>query len=217
MNIVVIGGGTPGHFGSDFCARARSQGHNLAQLSHKNHNTGHPQDYYADCAHTTAMSLKALDRMTDCMGNIDLFLFNTVAGAGPWNPEDFTTKSRRFSEREWLFNLRVNVILPYDLTIRALAKMNSQSKIVYMTTGRSMNVNDDSPPFIASYYGAKAWANHVMKSFAVDNDRGATVLSLTTHFDYGNPEAYWPVFDRAYEFIMQGIDHELHNGQVISI
>ena len=217
MNIVIIGGGQPGHFGNDFALRADGQGHNVRILSHKDHGTDNPHHQSADFDRGNTAVIRQFHTLTGDLSSIDLFIFNTVSGSGPWNREDFTTKSKTFTEQEWMYNLRINVILPYELTIQALKLMHSKSKIVYMTTGRSINPEDSSPPYIASYYGAKAWANHVMKSFSAYNDRGATAISVTSHFDYANPRAYKLVFDRAYEFIIKGIDHTLHNGRVISI
>ncbi len=217
MNIVIIGGGRPQHFGNDLALRAEQQGHDVRILSHKDYGVNNPKHLYADMDRSNQPAIDTFQRLTADLTHIDLFLYNTVSGAGPWNEQDFTTQSRRIPERDWLYNLRINVILPYELTLLALAKMNNQSKIVYMTTGRSYNMQDDNPPFIASYYGAKAWANHVMKSFAHYNDRGASAVSVTSHFDYSNPEAYKPVFDRAYDYIVNSQDHHKSNGRVITI
>ena len=218
MNIVVIGGGRPQHFGNDLVLRARSEGHDVRVLSHKNYMTDHPHDQHADFDHSNEPVIEQFHTLTQDLTHIDLLLYNTVSGSGPWNPEDFTTTSRRFTEKEWLYNLRINVILPYELTVEALKKMNQASKIVYMTTGRSINPEDTSPPYIASYYGGKAWANHVMKSFSHYNDRGAACVSVTSHFDYMNPEAYKPVFDRAYDYIVNNNKNpKLDTGRVVTI
>jgi short-subunit dehydrogenase len=179
--------------------------------------TQHPHDQHANFDHSNDAVIEQFHTLTQDLTHIDLLLYNTVSGSGPWNPEDFTTQARKFKDQEWMYNLRINVTLPYELTVQALHKMNATSKIVYMTTGRSINPEDASPPYIASYYGGKAWANHVMKSFSYYNDRSATALSVTSHFDYNNKEAYQQTFERAYDFVIQGIDHKQHNGRVITI
>jgi short-subunit dehydrogenase len=217
MNIVIIGGGTPNHWGNDLAIKAEEQGHDVRILSHKPYSLNNPKHLYADFDHSNEPVIKTFNQLTQDLTLIDLLLYNTVSGAGPWNPQDFTSQSRTFTEKEWLYNLRINVILPYELTVQALKKMNEASKIVYMTTGRSINPEDTSPPYIASYYGGKAWANHVMKSFSHYNDRSATALSVTSHFDYNNKEAYQQTFERAYDFVLRGIKHKEHNGRVITI
>jgi len=74
MNICVFGGGGPaGRFGPDFCSRARSQGHTVHTISHRDHpncitaNFGNTQDVVDKFQSVAAMV------------PLDLVLYNTTA------------------------------------------------------------------------------------------------------------------------------------------
>jgi nucleoside-diphosphate-sugar epimerase len=56
MNIVVIGGGKPGKFGNDFCNRARSEGHDVYVISHKDYGTNDPKHIVADFDNPTSIT-----------------------------------------------------------------------------------------------------------------------------------------------------------------
>lgn len=215
LNICVIGGGTKGRFGNDFCLRAKSEGHNVYILSHKNYGNNDPNHLDADFD-TGSNVVSRFEELIKNIEHLDIFLYNTVSGKGPWDENDFKSTSKFFSEDDWLYNLRINTIIPYNLSICALKKMNADSKLIYMTTGRSFNMDDDNPPFIPSYYGTKAFANHIMKAFSAYNDKQAIATSITGNFTYHDDlERYSKTLQNAYNHIMN-IDRT-HNGKIISI
>jgi NAD(P)-dependent dehydrogenase (short-subunit alcohol dehydrogenase family) len=212
--IAVIGGGKKGHFGNDFCLRAMSEGHKVYILSHRDYENNSP--YHLHANFDTGEDIESqFNKLLESENQLDLFLYNTVSGRGPWDATDFQSTSKFFKDEDWLYNLRVNVIIPYNLSILALKKMVKGSKLIYMTTGRSYNMEDDNPPFIPSYYGGKAFQNHIMKAFSAYNDKGAIATSITGHFNYIDKEYYKKVFDRAYDHIMN--INESHNGRIIAI
>lgn len=214
MNILVIGGGAKGRFGNDFVNRARDDGHRVLVVSHKDHGYDNEDHVVADF-NSTEDVMQTVENLLSKIDKLDIFLYNTVAGAGPWIPEHFQSTSKFFPESDWLFNLRVNVIIPNNLSIIALKKMSKGSKLVFMTTGRSYYIEDTSDPHIPSYYGGKAFQNHIMIGFGMYNDKGAIASSITGHFDYPNPEVYRILFEKAYQHVMN-LD-ESHNGKVIPI
>ena len=213
MNILVIGGGTKGRFGNRFVEHARSQGHRVLVVSHKDHGYDNTDHVVADFNSTDDVVNK-VEFLLSKIDVLDIFLFNTVAGKGPWNEWDFKSDSTFFDESEWLWNLRLNVIIPNNLSIICLKKMIEGSKLIYMTTGRSYAMEVTHGPFIPSYYGAKAWLNHVMIAFAHYNDKKVISTGITGHIDYGDSVNYDRAFEKAYNHIMN--INESHNGKIIS-
>ena len=72
--------------------------------------------------------------------------------------------------------------------VRALSKMNENSKLVYMATGLATDFTRTNFTQYAGYAGMKALMVHLMLGFAHHNDKGAIVSILSPHFDYENRE-----------------------------
>jgi short-subunit dehydrogenase len=214
MNICVIGAGTKGHFGNDFVNRARSEGHLVYTLSHMDHNDDHENHKWVDFSDSDKV-VNVYKELIKDIDNIDILLYNSVAGGGPMVPENFTETAGRFEDKDFFNGVRVNVIVPYKLAIASLKKMKEGSKIVFMTTGMSRNIDNLALPIMATYAGSKAYQNFIMKALAEHNNKGVIVSSLAPFFPYWEPENYKIVFNKAYNRTMN-IDKS-HNGKIIDI
>jgi len=214
MNICVIGAGTKGHFGNDFVNRAKSEGHSVYTLSHINHNENQENHKWIEFSSADRVAYMYNQLIKD-IDNIDIFLYNSVAGGGPMTPTDFTEDAVNIEDKRFFDGICVNVIAPYKLAIASLKKMKEGSKIVFMTTGMSTNIDNLTQTWMAGYAGSKAYQNFIMKGLAEHNDKGIIVSSLAPFFPYWEPENYKIVFEKAYTQIMN--INKSHNGKIIDI
>jgi NAD(P)-dependent dehydrogenase (short-subunit alcohol dehydrogenase family) len=200
MNIVVIGGGEEGKFGNDFCKRARSEGHRVLILSHKNYKNGDPDHHYADfsCRWTV---VHAFHKLTSQIDNIDLFVFNTNRVGGP-NIEDNFTSTASVDVDNYNTGLYYTVILPHLLTIEAFKKMSTGSKFVFLSTRMALDYKRIHYTEMAAYAGTKAYQIHLMISLSHHNDKGVIGTTVCPHFPYDEPENYKKVFDMVYNYIL---------------
>jgi NAD(P)-dependent dehydrogenase (short-subunit alcohol dehydrogenase family) len=201
MNIVVFGGGEPGKFGNDFCNLARSQGHNVFILSHRDYATGDPQHAHVDC-NDRHLVVKALNRLTQSIDHIDIFVYNGRMDGYPSEPQNFTSNAM-VSTQAWNNNLYITVILAHVLSVEVLKKMSAGSKIVFLTTRMALEFERTEYTEYAGYAGIKAAQTHLMISLAHHNDRGAFVSSVSPHFQYDNRPKYEVVFRRVYDYILE--------------
>jgi NAD(P)-dependent dehydrogenase (short-subunit alcohol dehydrogenase family) len=212
MNICVIGPGTPGHFGNDFVKRAEADGHTVYTLSHKDHKDRQHNHKVFGFSNVDRLAVVYKELVKD-VDNIDLLLYNSVYGrGGAMCPEMFMENTVPCPDSDFFDNLRVNVIAPYKLSIASLKKMKEGSKIVFMTTGMSTGIDNLVPPIMATYAGAKAYQNYIMKALAEHNDKGVIVSSIAPMFHYEDVEGYKIAFERAYNHLMN-IDNS-HNGKI---
>lgn len=214
MNICVIGAGVKGHFGNDFVNRAKSEGHTVYTLSHMDYKEDQSNHAWISFSNATLVSM-AYTNLIKNIDNIDILLYNSVQGSGPANPRDFTESANKIDDNEFLNGIRVNVIIPYKLSIASLKKMKEGSKIVFMTTGMSKGIDNLALPIMAGYAGAKSYQNFIMKGLAEHNDKGVIVSSVAPFFPYWEPENYKIVFDNTFNHIMN-ID-KTHNGKIIDV
>jgi len=214
MNICVIGAGTKGHFGNDFVNRARSEGHSVYTLSHIDHKEDQENHKWVDFSVTNQV-VNVYKELIKDIDNIDILLYNSVSGGGPMQPASFTENANNFEDNDFFEGVRVNVIIPYKLSIASLKKMKEGSKIIFMTTGMSRSIDNLALPIMATYAGSKAYQNFIMKALAEHNNKGVIVSSLAPFFPYWEPENYKIVFNKAYNRTMN-IDKS-HNGKIIDI
>jgi len=213
MNVVIIGGGTKGKFGNDLVNRLRDEGHAVYILSHRSNGTNDPKQVIAKFSDIEDV-LSSFDKLTEDLDTIDLFLYNSNGDPYVSNANSFTSTAK-FSKLQWDNALNISAVVPYNLMVRALSKMNDTSKLVYMATGLATDFTRKTFTQYAGYAGMKALMIHLMIGFAHHNDKGAIVSILSPHFDYDNREHYNSVFDNTCKYIFN-LSKE-HNGKIKQI
>jgi len=199
MNIVVIGGGSPGKFGNDFCNRARSEGHDVYVISHKDYGTNDPKHVVADFSNEDNVKQTFLN-LTKDLEKIDLFLYNSNACHYPGRPDELQSTAI-ISKTKWVEALTMHVVIPHILAIASLKKMTTGSGIVFMTSGMSYDLKRKEWTSNVGYAGLKGVQNHLMIGLAHDNDKGAIATCVSPHFPYDNAENYNMVFNHVYNYI----------------
>jgi NAD(P)-dependent dehydrogenase (short-subunit alcohol dehydrogenase family) len=213
MNVIVVGGGTKGKFGNDLVNRLRSEGHDVYILSHRSNGTNDAKQAIANFNNIQNV-VETFERLTNHLDTIDLFLYNSN-GRSYINGEQSFTSTASFSIDRWYSSLNIVAAIPYMLIVKALSKMNENSKILYMATGLAINFNRVEHTEYAGYAGGKALMTHLMLGFAHHNDKGSIVSILSPHFDYENREHYNSVFENTYKYILN-LSKE-HNGTIKQI
>jgi NAD(P)-dependent dehydrogenase (short-subunit alcohol dehydrogenase family) len=213
MNIVVIGGGKPGKFGNDFCNRARSEGHDVYVISHKDYGTNDPKQIVADF-NNVAEFLEKFKNLTNHLDKIDVLLYNSNGHSYPGRPEELQSTGGS-SLAQWEKALRLHVAIPHALAIEALKKMTKGCGIVFMTSGMSYDLKRTNWTANVGYAGFKGMQNHLMIGLAHHNDKEAIVTCIAPHFPYDNAEKYSNVLNIAYEYITNLTEE--NNGRIRGI
>lgn len=209
MNIVVIGGGAePGKFGTEFCARARREGHDVFVLSHKNHNTNDPRHFYTDFTERQLV-VDTFRTMVSTIDRIDILLYNTHTGSYP-NDAELYKSTAQVSSFWYGQGIYFNVALPHILSVEALKKMTQGGKLVFMASRMGLDFVRDEYTEYAGYAGLKAAQIHLMTALANHNDKGAIATTVCPHFPYDQPEKCLEIINRVYDYILN-FDQ---NGQV---
>ena len=212
MNVVVVGGGEKGKFGNDLVNRLRNEGHDVYILSHKLNGTNDPKQVSVDFT-KLALVLDTFEKLTSHLDTIDLFLYNTSDKSHWLNQEESFTSTANFDMVAWQNSLNTVSTVPYNLIVKALSKMNENSKIFYMATGLATAFDRTEYTKYAGYAGGKALMIHIMLGFAHHNDKGAIVSVLSPHFDYNNKEHYNGVFERICKYIANITKEQ--NGKIV--
>jgi len=199
MNIVVIGGGQPGKFGNDFCNRARSEGHDVYVISHKDYGTNDPKHIVADFDNVNDF-LSKFKNLTNHLEKIDLLLYNSNAHSYPGRPDELQSTGN-VSTDKWEKALRFHVVIPHAIALESLKKMTKGSSIVFMTSGMSYDLSRKNWTANVGYAGFKGMQNHLMIGLANNNDKGAIVTCVSPHFPYDDAEKYSMVFNHTYDYI----------------
>jgi nucleoside-diphosphate-sugar epimerase len=205
MNIVVVGGGTFGHFGNDFVRQAKAEGHDVRVLSHRTSKDTNETINFLNPYDVVSKFNSA----TEEFKHIDIFLYNTTYKGYPDDVNNFTSQSV-INEKLYLYGFYVNVIVPHRLAIEALKRMNNTSKILFMTTDVIYDRERSEQLHKLSYYGGKAYQHQLMLALAKCNDKDAIVSSISPYFDYENKENYKKAFEQVYEHIFS----KTENGKV---
>lgn len=200
MNIVVIGGGTHGKFGNDFVNRARQDGHRVLVLSHKKHNTQHPDHASANFTNLEN-TLYNFCSLIQKIETIDLFLYNSNSGGWP-HQENHLHSTATVNESLYIYGFKIHVIIPHALAIEALKKMTDASKIVFMTTDMIYGKEREKYTQLVGYAGGKAYQHQLMIGLANHNDKNVTVSSLSPFFNYDDQKHYKSIFEKAYNYII---------------
>ena len=213
MNVVVVGGGKKGKFGNDLVNRLRDEGHDVYVLSHKLNGTHDPKQVAVDFTNLELV-LDTFEKLISHLDTIDLFLYNSNDNSHWLNrKKSFTSNAPDFSMVDWQNSLNIVSTVPYNLIVKALSKMNENSKIFYMATGLATDFDRTEYTKYAGYAGGKALMIHIMLGFAHHNDKGAIVSVLCPHFDYNNRERYDSVFEGICRYIANVTKQQ--NGKIV--
>lgn len=199
MNIVVVGGGTHGRFGNDFVRQAKSNGHTVKVLSHRTSKDTSVTVNFLNLDET----VEKFESIINDLDNIDILLYNTNYKGHP-DSENLFTSTATIKEKLYLYGFYVHVLAPHAIIIKSLKKMNSDSKIFFMTTDVIYDRERQENLHKLGYYGGKAYQHQLMLALAECNDKGATVSSISPYFDYDNPMEYYKKFKIVYDHIFNG-------------
>ena len=178
MNIIIVGGGSKfGKFVSDEFNKLE---HNVYILSHQNYGNENPNHLYADFRNITEVT-SVFKSIVEKVDTLDLFLYVSSFDDGPKTPEHYQVNNTGNIEKMWNNTLRVNVVIPHELSLIALEKTTKNSKIVFMTSGLAEDFDERKHFFsYAAYAGCKAALSHLMIALAHNNEE--LVCALSPHF-----------------------------------
>jgi nucleoside-diphosphate-sugar epimerase len=199
MNIVVIGGGTPGKFGNDVVKLARSQGHRVLVLSHRN--KGDDLDKLVTNFSNVDIVVNDFYELVNDIDNIDILLYNTNCGGWPDSAENFKSTGR-IKESLYIHGFKIHVVIPHALVLAAMSKMCSESRVVFVTTDMIYDREREKYLDKLGYAGGKSYQHQLMLALAEHNDKEITVSSISPFFDYNEPAQYKIVFKKAYEYLL---------------
>ena len=212
MNIVVVGGGTPGHFGSDFAKRARSEGHTVYVISHS--------DSYAD-EHTTvadftntASVVSAYKSIVEKTSNdVEILLYNSTADSYPNKVEHFV--KHEVDEAAYLQTLRLHSIIPHALALEFNNSGNENSRMIFMASRSGLMLNRWEENEGLGYAGGKAFQARLMIAMARINTKGPIYTAVCPDFGYADPKHYPGVFETVYNHVTT-VSWD-HNGKIVGI
>ena len=196
MNIVIIGGGD--NFGKYAADRFRNEGHRVKILSHKNY--GVIKDHLWANFNDVKDVIKNFNDLIEDIDHIDLLLYSSNVDRGPAAKEEFTSNAPLMAiERAWLDTLYVNTVVPHIISVLSLKKMTENSKIVFMTSGISLDISRDYCLTSAGHPGTKAAQNHLMYVLSLNNDKNVLVYSVSPHFPMENKEELEKIRNKVFE------------------
>ena len=199
MNVIVVGGGSPNKFGNDLVNRLRGEGHDVYILSHRDNGTNDLKQVIADFSSFDDV-LDKFKTILTALPNLDLLVYNSNCGNYPATEDDLKSTSL-VNDKEWQQTFLVHVIIPHALSIEALKKMSSNSKMVFMSSGLAIDYKRTEWTNAVGYASGKAGQTQLMLGLAHNNDKGVIVTSILPFFQYDNKEIYQTIFERAYNYI----------------
>jgi NAD(P)-dependent dehydrogenase (short-subunit alcohol dehydrogenase family) len=214
MNIVVVGGATPGKFGNEFALRCRAKGHRVKILTWRDTGSTDPDQVWADFTNVADV-VQAFNRVTHDLDRIDIVLWNINGNAYPWTTDAWTTECSNIDSVSYVRGLTTGVIVPHALSIAALPRMDNHSSLVFMTTGLAVDFRRTTITQYAGYAGVKGWVLQMMLALAFNNDRGVISTAIAPRFDYDDPETCSQVIDRVVEHVLN-LDASW-NGKIVGI
>lgn len=191
MNILVIGGGEPGKFGSDFVLRARSEGHNVRVLSHRKRRD-------TDCAVNFSSTEDVINKIKSS-DSIDIMIYNTSVFGYPNEPQNYTAGTI-VNEKLYLFNFRLHVTIPHAIATAAMNHMDG-GKIMFITSDMVHDKERNKYLEHVGYCGGKAYQHQLMLALAEYNDKDITVSSISPFFNYNVKDEYKSVFNKVYDYV----------------
>lgn len=210
MNVVVVGGGTPGKFGNDVVKRLRNDGHRVLVMSHKQH--GATDSIVANFS-SLEKTIDSFNQLTTQLDHIDILLYNTNCDAWPNMPGHYTSTAE-IKEKLYIHGFEIQVVIPHALAIEALKKMSVGSRIIFMTTDMIYDKERTIELHRVGYAGGKSYQHQLMLGLSKHNDKDVIVSSISPLFNYNEPSKYKLAFDKAYNYI---ITHDAScNGKVFN-
>lgn len=213
MNIVVFGGGNVGKFGSDFCIRARTEGHNVIIFSHKDNGTNDNKQYvinYYDMEETE----KVVKQVIDKLDTIDLVLFNQSGSPYP-SGEAFEMYP---DYKEYQYTLNTHVIIIHLFLFLSRNKLAKTCKVINMTSNMMVDLFTKTPfPPPVGYGAGKAWATHTVQAYATNRKNHVIYFTITPSMNYNSKlgkESYLSWFSNIYKFIINSTDE--YNGKIFT-
>jgi hypothetical protein len=213
MNILVVGGATPGKFGNDFVNQARSQGHRVLVIAHADPGY-HDSDLQVANFNQVSSVTEAFGKLTADVDNIGIMLYNSNKPSYPRRPQDYSSQGT-VDEQEYFSSLMLHAVIPHALGIECQKKMSAGGKLVFMSSWSALDFKNNLGTDNVGYTGGKAFQTRLMTAFAHHNDRGLLCSAIYPHFDYANPEHYTKVANKVYEFIIT-FGRE-HHGKIVGI
>jgi NAD(P)-dependent dehydrogenase (short-subunit alcohol dehydrogenase family) len=194
LNAIVVGGGSK--FGRYVVDNLRALGYQVYILSHQDYGTKDPMHLSANFKNTNDVKSQ-FQKILEQIDTLDLFLYVSNFDFGPGRPEHFDVSTLNV-EKMWFDTIRVNVVLPHELSLLSLQKTHRDSKIVFMTSGLAYEFERDDYTEMAAYAGSKAALNHLMTGLSSYNKE--IICALSPHFPLDNEElkikAYHNAFTR---------------------
>ena len=210
MNIVVLGGGTPGKFGNDFVKKARANGHRVIVLSHRDHNTGNTDDRVIDY-NNTENTKSIVQQITIDMPSIDLILFNQNGAGYP------DTVDQLFSEpvvSRYSQTMTAHVILPHLIISVLYNNLTEGSKVVFMNSSMAFEYERNHFGAGVGYPAGKSFATHLMTSMARSRTKKVTFSAVCPFFIYNDPVLYGQALTNLYDHIINHDDK--FNGKIVA-
>jgi NAD(P)-dependent dehydrogenase (short-subunit alcohol dehydrogenase family) len=176
MNAIVVGGGSK--FGRYVVDNLRSLDYQVYILSHRDYGTNDPMHLTANFKNTHDVKSQ-FQKILEQIITLDLFLYVSNFDFGPGKPEHFDVSTLNV-EKMWFDTIRVNVVLPHELSLLSLQKTHRDSKIVFMASGLAYEFERDDYTEMAAYAGSKAALNHLMTGLSSYNKE--IICALSPHF-----------------------------------
>lgn len=228
MNIVIIGGSKKfgRYLANIFQNKLR---HKVLILSHRHLYGNYHVDIkdhhmFADYDDTINLLYK-FDRLIENIDQIDIFIYCANYNGLEEKKSDYHSNLTDSLSNQWIKSLQINVVIPQDLIRRCLYKMNEKSKVVFFTTGLTLNPGiggNAEYTHLASYAGTKSAQNFLMLAFANHNDKDATFFSISPHFDACTTEYYIDNEQEEWKYGLRIVDTILNsdksvNGKILEI
>ena len=181
MNIIIIGGGTPGKLGNRIALRAQTQGHQVVSLSH----TEHKDNGVSTVVCNFNNYLDVVDKFRTVvgqLGDVDLLLYCSRN----YNKVDVTTEAfdnNMFSLDDYNTTLNIDVIIPHMIAMTA-HQLKLSMHMIFFTTFILLNLAEKDPyRKYVTYTGGKAWQLQLMRGIST-LESTVKASSLSVHFDW---------------------------------
>lgn len=209
MNIIVLGGGAPGKFGNDFVNKARSEGHRVIVLSHRDRNTGNSDDRIINYRNIESIK-PVLQQISKEIPVIDIILFNQTGAGYPYSAEELFSEPN-LSEYNNLLN--IHVVVPHLVTAMLHGNLIDGSKVIFMSSTMAFEYGRSNFGSMVGYPAGKSFVTHLMSSMSRSRTKNITFSAVCPYFMYNEPEKYQETLQYLYTHIFQHDD--TMNGKIV--